>query len=66
MPGRELTADPLLVFIHHALSLTPDVKQPTSSAAYISEAPYYVMLHSITHHLKSTSPSPLQPSPHPA
>lgn len=66
MPGRKLTADPLLPLIHHALSLTPDVKQSTSMATYISEAPYYVRLRSINRHLKSTSPSPLQASPHSA
>lgn len=67
MNGRCQDINPLLFLIHHVISLTPNTNQSTSSAPYMSEAPHYVMFHNIIiHNLKPTSPSPLQPSSHPA
>lgn len=67
MIGRCQDINPLLFLIHHVISLTPNTNQSTSSTPYMSEAPHYVMFHNIIiHNLKPTSPSPLQPSSHPA
>lgn len=63
----DLTPHPQVFLTHHVISLTPNMNESASSAPYMSEAPHYVMFHNIIiHNLKPTSPSPLQPSSHPA